>query len=65
MQSSARLDLMVELHARARENADAAAEGRPTVLTPYKVAGPIRLEHIAGPALLEDHQAARLQETSR
>ena len=65
MQSPARRDLMAELHARARENADAAAEGRPPVLTPYKVAGPIRLEHIAGPALLGAHQAARHEEPIR
>ena len=65
MQSPARLALMADLHARARENAEAAAEGRPTVLEPFKVAGRIRLDHIAGPALVGGHHTARHEEMSR
>lgn len=51
LRSPARRALIQELRARAEANADVAKRGGAPDLTPYRIAGPVRLDHLAGPPL--------------
>jgi glycosyltransferase involved in cell wall biosynthesis len=51
LRSAARRTLIQALRARALANAEAMKHGYPPDLTPYKTAGPVRLDHLAGPVL--------------
>jgi hypothetical protein len=49
--SAVRRDQATEIHARAVANAERAARGEAPDVTPLRPAGPVALEHLAGPAL--------------